>query len=189
MKKKLHISQYELPRNILHNLKGYAFDISNTLISVGLRQQDTAQIMDAEFVSNMGVLCTGLCHLFVCDNENDINWIFSQHGLLYVQSHDDFRIRGRDGVVFNLNYMEFSFVIAMVASQENMLWAIKEGYKNPFRISYFYFNFLEACLNNFPESYIDVDKVLNAIKSLQNPLFLEYSDHLDDLLNIPVTYD
>ncbi len=68
-----------------------------------------------------------------------------------------------------------------------MLWAIKEGYKNPFRISYFYFNFLEACLKNFPESYMDVEKVLNAIKSLQNPLFSEYSDHLDDLLNIPVT--
>lgn len=186
MKSEFNISNFSLPRHIIPTIKGFEEDIYNAVQSFGLKHKQ-AEVMDFEFVSNMGTLITGLSYMATAGVEKDVNWRFSQHGFLYTLDNRPYLMKHRTGNSDVVNSLEFSLAIGMSACQENMVWAIKEGFKNPFRMSYFYSNFLEAHLDYLPDDQVDAAKVRRIVLENETHKFQSYKDSLEGLLNIPVT--
>ena len=135
--KPFHLSDLEISTVDIYGLKGFSPDLHETLINLGLRQ-DLRRVMDAEFIANMGVLCTSLS-IMATLGQVDSDWRFSQFGILYlVDDRSKIDVVGVDESKIVFNHVEFSIVIAIMACRENMLAALINGHKNPFRISFFY---------------------------------------------------
>lgn len=188
MKNKFNISTFALPRHVIPALKGFDEEVYNSVYSFGLKQRPP-NIMDIEFVTNMGTLLTGLSYMATHGVEKNVDWRFSQHGILYTTNEKEFTMYNRTGRMVNANHHEFGFAIGMSACQENMGWAIKEGFKNPFRLSYFYYNFLDACLDYLPENVLDSKKVREIVLENESINFVPFKNDLEALLDLPVTTD
>lgn len=186
MKKAFNISAFELPRHVIPSIKGYAEDIFQAVQSFGLKHKQP-EIMDFEFVTNMGTLLTALSYMATAGVERDVNWRFSQYGLLYTPDVKTYLMKHRGGSSDYVNSIEFAFAIGMTACQENMAWAINEGFKNPFRMSFFYYNFLDAHLDHLPKEQIDASKVRRIVMENESKAFVPYKHKLESLLDIPVT--
>lgn len=156
---KFHISQFEPQISELVSLQGFAIDLHECLLSLGLRQ-DVARVLDAEFSINMGVLCTSLT-IMATENLVNSDWRFSQFGILYIVNENDFFcVKGKDDKKYKFNHTEFSLLIPILACRENILGALIQGFKNPFRMSLFYQNFLLHCLQSLEGNIVDKDKIL-----------------------------
>lgn len=186
MKKTFNISAFELPSHVIPSIKGYAEDIYQAVQSFGLKHKQP-EIMDFEFVTNMGTLLTALSYMATAGVEKNVNWRFSQYGLLYTPDVKTYLMKHRGGGVDQVNSIEFAFAIGMTACQENMAWAINEGFKNPFRMSFFYYNFLDAHLDYLPSDKVDANKVRSIVLENESMAFVPYKDKLESLLDIPVT--
>ncbi|MPS92833.1 hypothetical protein [Comamonas sp.] len=156
---KFHISQFEPQISDLVSLQGFATDLNECLISLGLRQ-DVARVLDAEFSINMGVLCTSLT-LMATEKKVDSDWRFSQFGILYIVNDNEvFTVKGKDDQIFKFNHTELSLLIPILACRENILGALIQGFKNPFRMSLFYQNFLLHIMKSLEGNIVDQDKIL-----------------------------
>lgn len=185
MKSIFNVSTFELPRHVIPSIKGYAEDLYQAVQSFGLKYKQP-DIMDFEFVTNMGTLITALSYMATDGVEREVNWRFSQYGLLYTPDMKSYVMKQRSGLCEQVNSLEFSLAIGLTACQENMAWAIREGFKNPFRMSFFYYNFLETHLNYLPESEVDSEKVRKIVFENESAVFVKYKDQLESLLDIPV---
>ena len=186
MKNIFDISSFYIPRHLVPNIKGYDEDLYQAVQRFGLKHLQ-AEIMDFEFVTNMGTLLTSLGFMATGGVEKDVTWRFSQHGLIYTPNDKSYLMKHRGGGSDLVNSIEFAFAIGMTACQENMAWAINEGFKNPFRISYFYYNFLDTYLDYIPKEFIDPDKVRAIVLDNESVNFVPYKESLESLLRIPVT--
>lgn len=180
-----HLSQYQLKPYELAGLQGFAPDLNECLINLGLRQ-DVVRVLDAEFTTNMGMLCTALT-IIGTDHQIDSNWRFSQYGILYiVDDRKEFELSGVDGSKVTLNHTEFSLVIAIMACRENLIGALIQGFKNPFRMSLFYQNVLLHCLKSFDDSCVDKVKVQNFLDKHKRKEYAEHEPYFNQYLNLPV---
>lgn len=186
MKKTFNISAFDLPRHVIPSIKGYAEELYQAVQSFGLKHKQP-DIMGIEFVTNMGTLIATLGYMATAGVEKDVNWRFSQYGLLYTPDTKEYVMKHRGGGVDKVNSVEFALAIGMTACQENMAWAIGQGFKNPFRMSFFYYNFLETHLNYLPDTVIDQNKVRKIVLDNESVAFVPYKDQLEKLLEIPLT--
>lgn len=182
---KFHLSQHQLTAYELASLQGFAPDLNECLMNLGLRQ-DTFRVLDTEFAINIGVLCTTLTMLGTeCKIVSD--WRFSQYGILYIaDDREKYKLTGTDGVKVTLNHAEFSLAIGVMACRENLIGALIQGFKNPFRISLFYQNVLLHSLKALDKSYVDMEKVLNFIDKHKRKEYLEHEPYFNQYLSLEV---
>lgn len=185
--KPFHLSDVEVSSVDLYGLKGFSPDLHETLINLGLRQ-DLRRVMDAEFITNMGVLCTSLS-IMATLGRVDSDWRFSQFGILYlVDDRSKIDVVGVDESKTVFNHAEFSIVIAIMACRENMLGALINGHKNPFRISFFYQNMLLHCLNKLiDEQQIDKDKTNKFLNIHKRKELFEHESFFESYLSLDVS--
>lgn len=180
---KFHISQFEPSLSDIASLQGFAPDLHECLINLGLRQ-DIVRILDTEFTINMGVLCTSLT---IMATENTINsdWRFSQFGLLYIANEQEFySVKGKDESIVIFNHTEFSLLIPILACRDNILSALAQGFKNPFRMSLFYQNFLIYCLRKLDKLNVDSEKVLLFLENHKREDFKKHELFFDHYLDL-----
>lgn len=169
----------------LAGLQGFATDLNECLINLGLRQ-DIVRVLDAEFTTNMGMLCTALT---ITGTEHKIhsNWRFSQFGILYiVDDRKEYELTGIDGSKSILNHTEFSLVIAIMACRENLIGALIQGFKNPFRMSLFYQSVLLHCLISIDDSCANKAKVLDFLEKHKRKEYAEHEPFFNEYLKIEV---
>lgn len=181
-----HLSQHQLRSHELASLQGFAPDLSECLINLGLRQE-IIRVLDAEFTTNMGIFCTSLS-IMATEHRVDSDWRFSQYGLLYiVDDRKDFEVTELDGNKVTLNHTEFSLAIAVMACRENIMGAMLQGFKNPFRISLFYQNALLNCIDSIDRANLDREKVLKFIEKHKRIDFSAHEPYFDKYLQTDVT--
>lgn len=181
-----HLSQHQLRSHELASLQGFAPDLSECLINLGLRQE-IIRVLDAEFTTNMGIFCTSLT-IMATEHRVDSDWRFSQYGLLYiVDDRKDFEVTELDGNKVTLNHTEFSLAIAVMACRENIMGAMLQGFKNPFRISLFYQNVLLNCIDSIDRANLDREKVLKFIEKHKRIDFSAHEPYFDKYLQTDVT--
>lgn len=182
---KFHLSEHQLKSYELANLQGFAPDLNECLINLGLRR-DAARVLDAEFTTNMGMLCTSLS-IMGTGHKIDSNWRFSQYGILYIaDERKEFELSGVDGSKVSLNHTEFSLVIGIMACRENIIGALMNGFKNPFRMSLFYQNVLQHCLLSLGEFEVDKDKVLLFLEKHKRKEYANHEPYFNDYLKLDV---
>lgn len=180
-----HLSQYQPKSYEMASLQGFAPDLNECLINLGLRQ-DVIRVLDAEFTTNMGMFCTSLS-IMATEKRVDSNWRFSQYGLLYiVDDRNDFEVTELDGIKLTLNHTEFSLAIAVMACRENIIGALMQGFKNPFRISLFYQNVLLHCIDSLDQANIDRSKVLKFLEKHKRSEFRGHEPYFDRYLKAEV---
>jgi hypothetical protein len=184
--KNFHISKFELPRHIIASIKGFDEEVYASLMTLGM-QTPNGHIMDMEFVSNLGTLLIWITSNMSEGKATDVDWRFSQHGVLYMNTEESFDVVDREDNRYHLNPYEFGFAVGLSACQENMMWAINNGFKNPFKISYFYFNFLKECVMHMEPSLIRENVIFNIVQSNEPENFGKFKGKLESLLDIPVT--
>jgi hypothetical protein len=181
-----HLSNLEVSSVDLYGLKGFSPDLHEALINLGLRQ-DLRRVMDAEFITNMGVLCTSMS-IMATLGKVDSDWRFSQFGILYlVDDRSMLEVTGMDESKTIFNHTEFSLVIAIMACRENMLGALMNGFKNPFRLSYFYQNMLIHCINQLIDGeHIDKKKVTKFLDIHNRKELLEHEPFFESYLSLNI---
>lgn len=180
---KFHISQFEPQISDLVSLQGFATDLHECLISLGLRQ-DVARVLDAEFSINMGVLCTSLT-IMATEKKVDSDWRFSQFGILYIVNENEvFTVKGKDDQIFKFNHTELSLLIPILACRENIIGALIQGFKNPFRMSLFYQNVLLHCLKALDGNILDKEKMLFFLDCHKREDFKKHEVFFDHYLNL-----
>lgn len=181
-----HLSQFQPKSFELASLQGFAPDLNECLINLGLRQ-DVIRVLDAEFTTNIGMFCTSLT-ILATEQQVDSNWRFSQYGLLYiVDDRKDFEVTELDGFKLTLNHTEFSLAIAVMACRENIIGALMQGFKNPFRISLFYQNVLLHCIDSLDQTNINRTKVLKFLEKHKRVEFKDHEPYFDRYLKAEVT--
>ena len=180
-----HLSQLQLIAYELAGLQGFAPDLNECLINLGLRQ-DAVRVLDAEFTTNMGMLCTTLS-IIGTEHKVDSNWRFSQFGILYiVDDRKEFELSGVDGSKVTFNHTAFYLVIGIMACRENLIGALIQGFKNPFRMSLFYQNVLLHCLKSLDESCVNEVKVLDFLNKHKRKEFIEHEPYFNQYLSMEV---
>lgn len=184
--KSFHLSDLEVKTVELANLQGFAPDLNECLINLGLRQ-DVNRVLDAEFITNMGILCTSLS-IMATKGEINSDWRFSRFGILYSsENRDYFEVHGLDDAITSLNHTEFSLVIAIMACRENMLAALINGHKNPFRISLFYQNLLLLCLDKLSGDFlIERDKVEDFLLKHKRKELAKHEPYFEKYLSLSI---
>ncbi|NNH77407.1 hypothetical protein HLH17_06930 [Acinetobacter sp. ANC 5380] len=173
MRNNFHISKVKLKVSDIANLKGFSPDLHECLMNLGFKQ-NIERVLDAEFIVNMGVMCTSLA-IMATDKKVSQDWRFSEHGLIYVINTDQsFDVFSKHGEKFTFNHTEFSLLIGIMACRESIIGALINRHLNPFRISIFYENFLHECMSKVPPEHMDHQKVS---AFLQEHKRTEYADH------------
>lgn len=178
--KNFHLSDFEINIRDMVSLQAFAPDLHECLINIGLRQ-NVDRVLDAEFITNIGVTCTALS-IMGTDGAVNSDWRFSRFGILYIaDERSSFEILSIDGDKFEFNHTEYSLVIPIMACRENILGALINGYKNPFRMFLFYLNLLLLCLEKLGDKHIDLEKVMGFLDrhkredfSKHEPFFNKY---------------
>lgn len=177
---KKSIDQLRVNAADLNNLQGFSVDLIDSITNAG-SNQSSYRVMDIEFASNMGVLCTALS-ISLTKGMVDGNWRFSQYGILYlVDRIENINFYGVPELEYNLNHGEFSLLIAILACRENIIDALKGGIVNQFRISLFYLNVLTYYLDSIKG--VDSNKVTKILSQCKNECYAAHELHFDQYLN------
>ena len=73
-----------------------------------------------------------------------------------------------------------------MACRENLIGALIQGFKNPFRMSLFYQNVLLHCLKSLDESCVNEVKVLDFLNKHKRKEFIEHEPYFNQYLSMEV---
>lgn len=172
-KNSFHISKLQLRASDIANLKGFSPDLQECLVNIGLKR-NIDRILDAEFIVNIGVICTSLA-IMATNKKVSEDWRFSEHGIIHVVNHSDsFDVYAKNREKYTFNHTEFSLLIGVMACRENIIGALINRHLNPFRIAFFYENFLHECMNQISPKNMDHQKVRDFLELHKRS---DYADH------------
>lgn len=178
-------SNIRLDHSEIANLDGFSIDLHQALIALGVRQE-TLNPIEYDFCNAMGFMCVTFSMLLTNKQVSE-DWQFTQHGLLYVENDQErIMVRQRSGEGVSLSNAEFCVCVAVMACQENMVRTLREGFKNPFRMSYFYQNYIMRCAKELPLKYLSFETVQNFIRENASGEYKLLEPKIHELLEIEV---
>ncbi|WP_436659830.1 hypothetical protein [Acinetobacter sp. P1(2025)] len=182
LNKGFNLSKIALSDSEIANLKGFEIQYHQGLVNYGLRQETTT-IEQLSFVQDMGVMCV-LLSIGATQNKVNEDWQFYQNSILHIQNRQkNISVINKDGTTARLNNAEFCFAISILAACENMVVAARNSSNFAFGMSYFYKNYLSACLLKIPSTAVSLKKVMSFVKANKTTEYNAIESQVDNLLN------